>query len=281
MLPNMQLKNGAPSDMSMARMTRRTHDSIRGREHQQHTASNTAGPDGTYDEPQSASGSDQASRLSKVTGWGWAWSSLTRRWQPSLSSLSSLSPPLQQPPPQLLTWDQVPSWYAQTDRIRTGFRPVTRSAADCAASLGYLHNESVNIYSHLVPSIVFAVGAAAVLLLNPSVFATSLREPTLSQPPPPPPLPRTDALAVSLFLCTSAACFGTSAAYHALVCHSRAVAERWVRLDYAAIVLQIWGSFVSGLYVCFYCEPGLRNGYWMMVSCVFLHFFFLFYKPAT
>ncbi|KXJ87656.1 mPR-like GPCR protein, partial [Microdochium bolleyi] len=138
----------------------------------------------------------------------------------------------------LLTWDQVPSWYAQTDRIRTGFRPVTHSTAQCAASLVYLHNESVNIYSHLVP------GA-------PSSSPSS---------------PRTDMLVITLFLATSAACFGTSAAYHALVCHSRAVAERWVRLDYAAIVLQIWGSFISGLYMCFYCERGLRNGYWAMIT---------------
>ncbi|KAH7025834.1 mPR-like GPCR protein [Microdochium trichocladiopsis] len=172
--------------------------------------------------------------------------------------LSRTGQPKPTRPPQLLTWDQVPSWYAQTDRIRTGFRPVTQSTAECLASLAYLHNESVNIYSHLIPSLVFLV--AAVVLFDVCLFTPLMSSRWY------PGASWLDILMIRFFLFTSAVCFGVSAVYHVLVCHSRAMAERWVRLDYAAIVLQIWGSFLSGLYMCFYCEPGLRNGYWAMIT---------------
>lgn len=69
-----------------------------------------------------------------------------------------------------------------------------------------------------------------------------------------------------MYLATSATCFATSALYHTLLCHSERYRDLWVRCDYAAIVLQILGSFVSGIYVGFYCEPGLRGVYWSMVS---------------
>ena len=69
-----------------------------------------------------------------------------------------------------------------------------------------------------------------------------------------------------VFLSTCVICFGTSAAYHTLICHSHAFAELWVRLDYVGIVVQIVGSFIPGIYFAFYCEPRLQKVYWAMVS---------------
>lgn len=60
-------------------------------------------------------------------------------------------------------------------------------------------------------------------------------------------------------------CFDASSTYHTLLCHSARFADLWGRFDYAAIVFQILGSFISWIYIGFYCEPHLQKIYWSMV----------------
>lgn len=69
-----------------------------------------------------------------------------------------------------------------------------------------------------------------------------------------------------VYLTAVSVCFGVSAAYHTLLCHSREFADLWVRLDYVSISVLILGSFVPGLYMGFYCEMGLLGAYLGMVS---------------
>lgn len=153
--------------------------------------------------------------------------------------------------PKLLTSAQVPSWYAHNNYIRSGYRPVTRSVYLCLHSLGYLHNETVNIYSHLVPAIVALLGNYFV----DHYFSTHFPLASFS-----------DRLIFHLYLTTSVVCFGISSAYHSLLCHSERYSDLWGRLDYVAIVFQILGSLISGIYIGFYCEPHLQKIYWAMVS---------------
>lgn len=164
-------------------------------------------------------------------------------------SLLDLSNSLQHA--RLLSIDQVPAWYAQNEYIRTGYRPVMYSVQRCLQSLGYLHNESLNIYTHLIPAILTVIGN---LVLN-IYFTASF-----------PAASRTDQLVFHVYLTTSTICFAISSSYHTLLCHSEHYADLWVRLDYVAIVFQILGSFLSGIYVGFYCEPALQKLYWTMVG---------------
>jgi len=145
---------------------------------------------------------------------------------------------------------EVPSWYAHNSFILTGYRPVTKSIPLCLRSLLQLHNETVNIYTHLIPGIF-------VLLASYSFdryFTARFPQATW-----------TDQLVFRIFLTASVVCFGTSAAYHTLICHSEGYASLWVKADYVAIIGQIVGSFIPGIYFGFYCEPGLQKLYWSMV----------------
>lgn len=151
----------------------------------------------------------------------------------------------------LLTNAQVPRWYSQP-LIHTGYRPVTGSVAYCVGSVARVHNETVNILSHLLPAAAAAGGLAWWL---PAYFQT--RFPRASAE---------DRLVFGVFLLTSAVCFATSATYHTLLCHSEFYFDLWVRIDYLAIIFQILGSFISGIYVSFYCEPTLQRLYWSMVG---------------
>lgn len=151
---------------------------------------------------------------------------------------------------RLLDNHNVPLWYRHSGYIRMGYRPVTTSIRRCFYSLGYMHNETVNIYTHLVP-------AAAALLGNGILaryFASHF-----------PNASWTDQTIFHVYLTTSLVCFGISSAYHTLLCHSPYYNDFWGRLDYVAIAFQILGSFVPGLYVGFYCEPLLQRIYWTMV----------------
>ena len=152
--------------------------------------------------------------------------------------------------PKLHSSDEVPSWYAHNAFILSAYRPVTKSTRLCVQSLAYLHNETINVYSHLIPAIVS-------LLWSYSFSRTfTERFPHASW---------MDEFVFRIFLTTCVICFGTSAAYHTLICHSKTFADLWVRLDYVAIVVQIVGSFIPGLYFAFYCEPNLQRLYWSMV----------------
>jgi adiponectin receptor len=150
---------------------------------------------------------------------------------------------------RLLFNDEIPDWYSQT-HIYHGYRPIKNSIGFCLRSLTYLHNETVNIYSHLLPAILVIVLSALVAIYFESMY---------------PRASRSDRLIFYVYLATSAICFSISSFYHTLLCHSKHYSEIWVRLDYIAILFQILGSFVSGIYVGFYCEANLRTIYWSMV----------------
>jgi adiponectin receptor len=151
---------------------------------------------------------------------------------------------------QLLVASEVPSWYAHNSFLRTGYRPVNGSVRLCVDSLRFIHNETVNIYCHLIP--------AAIALASNGFLHLYFRDryPTLSL---------VDRLALHVYLTTSVLCFGISSIYHTLSCHSEEYSDLWGRLDYVAIIIQTIGSFVSGIYVTFYCEPGLQKLYWTMI----------------
>ncbi|KAJ5806781.1 hypothetical protein N7474_010373 [Penicillium riverlandense] len=153
--------------------------------------------------------------------------------------------------PRLLNSEDVPTWYAHNAYLRTGYRPVTPSTRLCFESLAYVHNETVNVYSHLIPAVVALLSNGLLYVY----FAASFPRASWS-----------DQLVFHIYLTTSMICFGISSTYHTLLCHSPHFAGLWARFDYVAIVFQILGSFISGIYIGFYCEPHLQKLYWLMIG---------------
>lgn len=155
----------------------------------------------------------------------------------------------------LLSSKEIPAWYSEPF-IYSGYRPILLSTKSCFRSLAYLHNETINIFSHLLP----ALAAVILICLIPWYFSARFPNAVWQ-----------DHLIFQLYLVASAICFGTSTLYHLLLCHSERYRNLWVRCDYAGIILQILGCFVSGIYVGFYCEQNLRSIYWSMVRCSSVH----------
>jgi adiponectin receptor len=156
-------------------------------------------------------------------------------------------------PPRLQTFSDLPTWYQDNPYILTHYRPVSYSHTSCLYSWTYLHNESLNIYTHLIP----AVLSLFAQLYTQRLLAHHFPLATLS-----------DRLVFALHILAATTALTLSTTYHTLLNHSVHVSALWLRLDYAGILALILGSFISGIYVGFYEHPHLRTAYWGMISAL-------------
>ncbi|KUJ07509.1 HlyIII-domain-containing protein [Mollisia scopiformis] len=167
-------------------------------------------------------------------------------------------------------WDDLPSWQQDNHYIHSGYRPASASFKNSFASLGYIHNESVNIYSHLLGAVMFSgIGTVLYASIKP-------RYPSATS---------ADIFAFGCFFAGAAACLGMSATYHAISNHSPMVAKFGNKLDYVGIVFLITGSFIPSIYYGFYCHPHLQEFYWTMIcslgiGCASVSVFERFRTPA-
>lgn len=152
---------------------------------------------------------------------------------------------------QLLLASEVPKWYAHNSHLRTGYRPVNESVEICVDSWRFLHNETVNIYSHMIPAAIAIIFNCCLHIYFRELYPNAALQ---------------DRLAIHVYLTSSVLCFSISSVYHTLNCHSEAYSDLWARWDYAAIIFQTIGSFVSGVYVTFYCNPWAQLLHWAIVS---------------
>ncbi len=147
-------------------------------------------------------------------------------------------------------WDDLPTWQRDNQYITSGYRLQSNSFIKSFSSLGYLHNETVNIFSHLIPAVGFTI-------LGGILYFTIV--------PRYPSIGKADVVAFGCFFLGAAVCLGMSATYHAISNHSPVVAKFGNKLDYIGIVFLITGSFVPSIYYGFHCHSHLQELYWTMV----------------
>lgn len=146
----------------------------------------------------------------------------------------------------LVFWDDLPDWRRDNHFIRTGYRADSNSYRASLASVFAVHNETVNIWTHLLGALVFpAAGLGLYGLVAPRYGSAS----------------RADVLVFGCFFAGAALCLGMSATYHALSNHSANVAKWGNKLDYTGIVCLIVGSYVPALYYGLFCLPHLMTVY--------------------
>lgn len=151
-----------------------------------------------------------------------------------------------------ILWDALPTWQRDNAYIHSGYRPQSNSFRKSFGSLNHLHNETVNIYSHLLGALLFLfAGLIAFVVFKPRYAKVS----------------HEDVYVFGCFFAGAVACLGMSATYHTISNHSPAVAKLGNKLDYLGIVFLIWGSFVPSIYYGFADSPNLIKTYWTMVRC--------------
>ena len=150
--------------------------------------------------------------------------------------------------PPLLDWPHLAPWQQDNQYILTSYRVPSYSYRGCIQSLFYLHNESLNIHSHMFGTFVFSC-----IFLCLYAFSDL-------------PFDRADVLVFAAFALGAVSCLSASAAFHTLLSHSPSICCFANQLDYVGIVALITGSFVPSMYYGFFCEPLLQKTYLGMAS---------------
>lgn len=148
-------------------------------------------------------------------------------------------PKIQSPSTEIRTvhWDDLPDWQRDNEYILTGYVPETNSWSKTIHSMLFWHNETVNVYSHLIPGLLCMLGVifGHGKLLRPLATTTSA-----------------DHAVATLFLAGAATCLAASSTFHCAKCHSPGVASFGNKLDYLGIVALVVSSTVSVLYYGFH-----------------------------
>jgi adiponectin receptor len=147
----------------------------------------------------------------------------------------------------LLTFEEVDHWQRDNEYLHGNYRNKSGSYTESLKSILYLHNQTGNIYSHLVGAILFFAYAFHVYERITTRYATA---------------DKFDLLAFGVFISSAIICFGVSATFHIFGNHSSKVYHTWLMLDLYGIFVLIAGTVFSGTYYGFYCEPN----YWIMYS---------------
>jgi adiponectin receptor len=117
-------------------------------------------------------------------------------------------------------------------------------------SLFYWHNESINVYSHLLGAIAFYIAGIVLYRRLRPLYKTVSSE---------------DVVVFACFFGGAIFCLTTSSMYHLVSNHSFAVSRWGNALDYLGIVSLIWGSFIPSLYYGWQDRVHLIQAYWAMV----------------
>ncbi|XP_023348067.1 progestin and adipoQ receptor family member 3 [Eurytemora carolleeae] len=150
---------------------------------------------------------------------------------------------------QLYKIDEVPEYQRFNPYIRTGYRS-SQTYLQCLKSLLYFHNETMNIWTHVLGFLAFGT------LLAWDMYA------------PPSKVSWEDFAVILCIITCYQACMILSAVYHTFTAHSKQVSDTCLCLDLAGIAASITASYVSGIYYAFFCSPDWRNFYLVTVGII-------------
>ncbi len=188
---------------------------------------------------------------------------------PKLSSLVSCSSSQDQLSPRngvsqlslssLWDWERIefselPEWRRSNEYIVGSYRPLVLSFYGCFASIFRLHNETLNIWTHLVGFLLFGgiiSGELTGMFEGISIYN----------------LPWLEQLMLFLFFIGTMVCFLCSTLFHIFQSHSHSVSLFFSRLDYAGIAFLITSSSVPAYYYGFYCTELAK---WAHISVLLL-----------
>ncbi|PWN32913.1 HlyIII-domain-containing protein [Meira miltonrushii] len=167
---------------------------------------------------------------------------------------------------RLISYAEIPSWAHDNDFILSGYRApggTHDSFWKCWESVWlYLHNETVNIHTHLwgaIPAITAPLALNALITTpgHESLFPwhdVRARDNTYA-----------DWLGYASYLAGAITVLTCSATFHTLHCHSEKVSKSYNKLDYIGIVAMIVGSFLPMIHYGFHCHPNLQLLYSVMI----------------
>lgn len=148
----------------------------------------------------------------------------------------------------LYSFKEIPHWQKYNPYIRSGYRAFYTAGMCLRSMLGW-HNETINVYSHLLTFLAFVV---LTVLLYATVLSKAITVSSM----------KASKLMYAIFCFGSMLCTLNSSIYHLYNCHShQRVMTAMGRLDFIGITVLIVASFLPPLYVVFHCFTTLRIVY--------------------
>lgn len=142
-------------------------------------------------------------------------------------------------------YDEQPDWLRDNKYLKCGYRRPTYSYITCIRSIFQLHNETVNIWTHLLGGVYFA--HLCLQLFNSTILSSI------------------DKWVIGLFLLSATVCHMMSTVYHTFNCHSEHISKVCSRMDYCGIISLITFSFVPWIHYGFYLHPVYKLTYLIAV----------------
>lgn len=155
-----------------------------------------------------------------------------------------------QPSRQLYYYHELDAWQQDNHFIRSGYVKETLSYKECLKSLAYLHNESVNVYSHFLPAVFAAI--AVVIFIN---WRLEIYENDLGI---------WERVNFLQFGGAATFCLMLSAMFHLFKSHSHKTCKFGNQCDYLGIIVMITCSLNSIILFAFHDAPKVRNGFIML-----------------
>jgi len=147
----------------------------------------------------------------------------------------------------LRRWNDLEPWQQDNEYILRHYRPVSYGHWKSITSLGYLHNQTVNVYSHLLG----ALGFLAIAFTLDYQFS-SHHDPG-------------DRVLLALFLMRVIVCLGSSSYFHLSGNHSAEVYNQWLTMDFFGIICLIVGTAFPLAYYSYPCHETTRRLCWSSV----------------
>jgi len=150
----------------------------------------------------------------------------------------------------LLTYNELEAWQQDNPHIHTGYRPTSQSTKACFVSWFYIHNETINIHTHLLCALLYLLAEEMFYIYIKYKYPSA----TIG-----------DQLVFAFYLLAAAICLCLSALFHTLMNHSQRVSGLWLRLDFVGIIVVTLGDYGACVHMAFYCEKEVQIIYWAVV----------------
>ncbi|GMM32377.1 PAQR-type receptor [Martiniozyma asiatica (nom. inval.)] len=160
---------------------------------------------------------------------------------------------------KLCTYHELPDWQKDNDFIINGYIFETNNFLHCIQTLFIFNNESVNIFTHLIPGTLLPLSLLMIVpyLLTHSNFIKYI-PPFIIYLPMFDTTSNVDHAIFALFTLGFMSCLSCSAIFHTLKIHSKWVAAMGSKLDYAGIILLIATSIIGIIHYSFIDEEIAR-----------------------
>ena len=151
-----------------------------------------------------------------------------------------------------MTWHKISDWQWDNRYIASGYRPEKADYLETLTSLTFLHNESCNVYTHMVGTLLLPlIGTASMRVLSEPQFLG---------------VSRTDYVMFGIFFWCAECCSIIGATYHLVGPRSHDVEHSWHQVDLLGIVIVTVGTFIPDIHYIFTREPGLQRLHWAVAS---------------